>query len=276
MKKSIFLCVCMFMLNTMSAQTYTIISRNNQDTIKMYPNNLGKAIKSIIPGSNDDGPNYLLIKKELDGKESLLFVELTKEEKKILTTYETDLATPGKWTTQVYTLLDVYKQMKRENAIYLKGKIIGIDVEMHQRPLNFQDLIIIDGIEFASPVKLTVVEESIIQNELQKAQVEEKQAQAEQKRAQAEQKRAQDEQKRAQCEMFDKQKQKKSNVDPTANEYYIAYLISTKQFDENKDKEVIYELCNTNIIQKLAETNDNFVLKIAAKGHDARLDIYAK
>ena len=81
MKKYTLMAICLFAVFSMSAQTYTVISRNNIDTIKLYPSALGAAansLKSIIPGSATEAPQYRLIKKVDKGKESLIFVDFTK------------------------------------------------------------------------------------------------------------------------------------------------------------------------------------------------------
>jgi len=256
MNRIILIFVSFFTVLTMSAQTYTIISRNNQDTVKLFPNALGRAIKNIIPGKDDQLHN-LLIKKVQNGKESLLFVELSQDEKKIITSYETDLVTPGKWGIKIYTLADVYAQLKRVNAILMQGNIIGINLYMHQRPDNFQDLLVIDDYEFPSPIKIVVLDEA------QKA--------AERQKIQAERQKNESEQ---QWQHTSTQASTQQTEDP--NDYYIAYLISSKRFNEAQDKTLLKELCPAGNYLKLAERFDTLVLKASGKGHDPRLEQYAK
>lgn len=248
MKTKLFsLLFAIMIVNGLSAQTYTLISRNNEDTIKLFSNVLGKAIKNIIPGSKEEGPHNFLIKKEFKGKESLLFVEFSQDEKKILTSYETDLETPGKWDTKIYTLYDIYTQLKRENAIFLHGEIIGLKVEFHQRPANFQDRLSIDGYEFPSPIKIVVLDET-------RKLAEEKSQSA------------------SSSELFVIEEQR----NPTADEYYVAYLICTKRFNDLEDKELLSELCDNKIVLELSKKYDSLVLKSFSKGHDDRLEKYAK
>ena len=63
----------------LSSQTYTIISRNNQDSILLFPNNAGAALKSLassLPGAQKESePLKFLVKKVENGKESLIFID---------------------------------------------------------------------------------------------------------------------------------------------------------------------------------------------------------
>jgi len=137
----------------MSAQTYTVLSRDN-DSIRLQPNKLGDAIKSAIPGQGNDS-HYWLIQKEDKQQKTYVFVELVHLVDRILVAYETDA--PGKWNTTTYGVADLYNALKRESTIYLSGQILGLRVEMFQRPDNFKDIIRIDGIEFPSPIKLNLL-----------------------------------------------------------------------------------------------------------------------
>ena len=44
------------------------------------------------------------------------------------------------------------------NDIYLKGSLLGMSVEIFQRPLDFQDIVNVDGYEFPLPFKIAVYE----------------------------------------------------------------------------------------------------------------------
>ena len=137
----------------MSAQTYTVLSRDN-DSIRLQPNKLGDAIKSAIPGQGSES-HYWLIQKEDKQQMTYVFVELVHLVDRILVAYETE--TPGKWKTTTYGVADLYNAIKRESTIYLSGQVLGLKVEMFQRPDNFKDIISIDGIEFPSPIKLNLL-----------------------------------------------------------------------------------------------------------------------
>ena len=166
MKKKILLLVLLVFARTnLWAQSYTIISRNNIDTIKMVPNALRNgmnAAKSIIPGSSTEAPQYRLIKKVQDGKESLIFVDFVKLADKILVAYETDMVLPGEWNVTTISFEDLYNAVVRNNAISLSGSILGMKVEMYQRPpALFEDMVNIDGVEFALPIKLAAYESEL-------------------------------------------------------------------------------------------------------------------
>lgn len=244
MKKIISLLLCSVVALSMSAQTYTIVSRNNQDTIKLFSNSVGKAIKNLIPGAKEDEAHNFLIKKVQGGKESLLFVEFSQDEKKILTSYETDLETPGKWQTKIYTLYDIYSQLKRENAIFLSGEIIGIHVDMYQRPANFQDIIVLDGVEFPSPVKFTVLDG--VKN-------------------QVDQPKQDDEQRQILKELAAKDE----------NKAYIAYLIKVELLDLRYKEEVEGTYNMNEVMQLVESTSDKDLLKMS-KTHSEQLNKYRK
>ena len=116
MKKLFLSLVVCLMALTMSAQSYTIISRSN-DTIRLFPNKLGDAVKSIIPGKTDEESHYRLIEKDVDGKKSLIFVEFTQVLDKIFVTYETDLVNNGKWIIATFSYIDIFNSVKRDIAV---------------------------------------------------------------------------------------------------------------------------------------------------------------
>ena len=78
-KITILLSFVTLMTVNLNSQTYTIISRNNQDSILLFPNNAGAALKSFassLPGAKKESePLKFLIKKVENGKESLIFVD---------------------------------------------------------------------------------------------------------------------------------------------------------------------------------------------------------
>ena len=165
MKKLSILLFVAIVTSSLYAQTYTIVSRSN-DTIKMFRNALGdgaSALKSMLPGSKSEAPQYRLIKKSHQGKESLIFVDFTKISDKILVAYETDMVTPGEWQVTTISYSDLYNAVTRRDAIYLNGEILGMKVEMFQRPSLYDDRAIIDGIEFSLPVKLAIYESELAQ-----------------------------------------------------------------------------------------------------------------
>ena len=133
--KVLLIALLLFSCANLGAQSYTIISRNNIDTIKMVPNALRNgmnAAKSIIPGISSEAPQYRLIKKVQDGKESLIFVDFVKLADKILVAYETDMVTPGEWNVMTISIEDLYNAVVRNDAISLSGSILGMKVEMYQ------------------------------------------------------------------------------------------------------------------------------------------------
>lgn len=64
---------------------------------------------------------------------------------------------------KTYSFDDVYNSVRRENAILLKGELLGMKIEIYQRPLNFKDIVSIDGFEFPSPIKINLYETNIAQ-----------------------------------------------------------------------------------------------------------------
>jgi len=273
--KIISLLFAIMIVNGLSAQTYTVISRNNVDTIKLYPNILGEAIKTVtnmLPGAKDVS-YYCLIKKEYNGQESLLFVELSLDEKKILTAYETDLITAGKWQTKIYTLYDIYTHLKRENAIYLHGNIIGLEIEIHQRPANFQDRIIIDGIEFPAPIKMVALDETrklVAEKEAQRLEKERIDAEkvAEKEAQRLEKERIEAEKAAA---MNEKIKEQENAIKKLAakeeNKAYIAYLLKTSQTDMAHSAEIAKYFVNEEIMA-LINNKSAEELKVMSANHD--------
>ena len=163
MRKAIYIISFMLISVLEHAQTYTIISRSN-DTIRLQSNKLGEVLKSVAPGkANDLDENYRLIEKIENGKKSLLFIEFTQVLDKVFVSYETDMIHAGDWMVKTYSFSDIFNSIKRVNAIYLKGELLGMNIEIFQRPDNFKDIINIDGIEFPSPIKVLAFETKITQ-----------------------------------------------------------------------------------------------------------------
>lgn len=234
--------------SSLYAQTYTIISRSN-DTIKMLPSALGtsaSALKSVIPGSKSEAPQYRLIQKTFQGKKSLIFVDFTKILDKILVAYETDLVTPGEWQVTTISYSDLYNAVTRKDAIYLSGEILGMKVEMFQRPpIQWEDIVSIDGIEFPLPLKLATYESELAQK-VGKARKEESDRQI--------------------------------LIELAArgeNKAYIAYLIKVELLNAKYKKE-IEEIYNMDEIMRLVKnTSDKELLKMS-KGHSEQLNRYRK
>ncbi|MCQ2323555.1 MAG: hypothetical protein MJZ53_01710 [Paludibacteraceae bacterium] len=223
----------------MDAQTYQIIARSN-DSIHLYPNVIGSAIKSVIPNGKAETPNYRMIKKTLDTKESILFVEFINVVDKFLVTYETDLETPGKFTTRVHSLTNVFKSIHRVNAIYLEGEYLGMGIQVYQRPLNFKDVIIIDGINLQLPIKIIEIDAAvqlIMQNE---------------------------EQKRKEAAAVNVTQEMIDDANDYLCEYYIAYLVHNKSFNQNYATEVRekfdQEKMNT-LIQTLTKEQLKYIIR---------------
>lgn len=260
MRKLTMFFVAVMMTCGLYAQTYTIISRSN-DTIKMVPNGLGasaSALKSIIPGSKAEVPQYRLIKKVHNGKESLIFVDFTKILDKILVAYETDLVTPGEWQVSTITYADLYNAVTRKDAIYLSGRILGMKVEMFQRPSMYEDIVNIDGIEFPLPLKLAAYESELAQK-AQKA-AEKEQARIEKELAYAE-KLGMDE------------KQITELAQKEENKAYIALLIKTQTLDGMYSTE-IRKYFPFEEIQKMVQSCTSEKLEKLSKNHSKYFEKY--
>jgi len=262
MKKIISLCMSVFMAVAISAQTYTIISRSN-DTIKMVPNALGasaSALKSIIPGSKAEVPQYRLIQKVHNGKESLIFVDFTKILDKILVAYETDLVTPGEWQVSTITYADLYNAVTRKDAIYLSGSILGMKVEMFQRPSMYEDIVNIDGIEFPLPLKLVTYESEL--------------AQKAQKAAERELQRKEKELAYAEKSGLD-EKQIAELAQKEENKAYIALLIKTQTLDGMYSTDIT-KYFPFEEIQNLVQSYTAEKLEELSKSHNKYFEMYAK
>ena len=249
MKKSIFIFAVLFAATFVNAQTYTIVSRSN-DTIRLQSNKLGEAMKSIVPGKNTGmEDNYRLIEKNDNGKKSLLFVEFAQILEKIFVTYETDLLHAGDWTVRAYGFVDIFNSVKRENAILLKGNLLGMPIEIYQRPDNFKDIINIDGIEFPSPIKVQAFETKIMQEEKNKD-----------------------------LDVFRLRLTEEDikNAKGKANECFIAYLLVSGKFDQSVDRTLMNDICNRDETMAFKAKYNEAQLNFLSKGYDSRLSKYAK
>lgn len=274
MKKLTMLLAAAIMACGLYAQTYTVVSRNNPDTIKMYLNALGSsasALKSMIPGSKPETPQYRLIKKTYQGKESLIFVDFTKILDKILVAYETDMVTPGEWQVTTISYSDLYNAVKRENAIYLSGEILGMKVEMFQcPPVIWEDIVRIDGIEFPLPLKLAAYESELAQK-AQKAAEKELQKQ-EKERIEAEKAAAMSEKEKEQAkkkaeEMEAQEKAIRELAKKEENKAYIALLLKTSQTNTANSAEITKYFVNEEIMG-LVNNKSVEELKAMSASHD--------
>ncbi len=253
MRKSIFTIAAIYIAIFANAQSYTILSRSN-DTIRLHTNKLGDAIKSIAPGKNSElGENHRLIEKVDKGKKSLLFIEFTQILDKIFISYETDLVHAGDWTVQAYSFSDLFNAIKRENAILLKGQLLGMNIEIYQRPDNFKDIINIDGIEFPSPIKVQLFESKIAQE-------------------------IQNQKNEINIELFKLglTEDDVNNTSKKKNECYIAYLLSTGRFNSYVDRTLMNDLCNKDEAKALLNKYNEAQLNYLSKGYDNRLKKYEK
>lgn len=258
MKKLSFLLFVAIVTSSLHAQTYKIISRSN-DTIKMIPSALGSgasALKSIVPGSKSEAPQYRLIRKTFQGGESLIFVDFTKILDKILVAYETDLVTPGEWHVTTISYYDLYNAVTRRDAIYLSGEILGMKVEMFQRPpILWEDIVNIDGVEFPLPLKLDTYESELAQ----KAQKE-----AEKELQRLEKKGGFDEQIISELATKDE------------NKAYVALLLKTQVFQISYSSDM-KRYFNSAELQDLMQSFTVEQLEEKAKGHSKyfeRYDVY--
>ena len=260
MKKISFLLFAIIIAGGLSAQTYSIVSRNN-DTIKMFPNSLGSGLKSIIPGGSNEAPQYRLIKKVDQGKESLIFVDFTRVLDKIMVAYETDLVTPGEWHVTTISYSDLYNAVVRKDAIYLSGSILGMKVEMFQRPSMYDDLVNIDGIEFSLPLKLAVYESDL-------AQKAEKEKEKELQRIEREKKEKEKEQKAGYDEATIMELAAKDE-----NKAYVALLVKTQSYERSYMSD-IKKYFSYNELLELIQSLTVEQLEEKAKGHSKYFEKY--
>ena len=253
MKKFTFILAALFAATLVSyAQTYKIISRSN-DTIRLQSNKLGDAMKSIVPGRAELDDNYRLIEKEENGKRSLLFVEFTQVLDKVFVTYETDLIHAGDWIIRAYSFNDIFNSVKRKDAILLKGELLGMNIEIYQRPDNFKDIISIDGIEFPSPIKVLAFETKIAQEIQSKKQ-----------------------EKYGDLMKLGLTEEDVVNTTGKANECYIAYLLISGNFNTSVDRTLMNDLCDKDEAMSLKAKYNEAQLNYLSKGYDNRLKKYAK
>lgn len=167
------------------------------------------------------------------------------------------MITPGEWTMTTISFSDLYNAVTRRDAIYLSGEILGMKVEMFQRPpVIWEDLVRIDGIEFPLPLKLATYESDLAQK-AQKAAEKELQQKEKEKKEEA-------------------NKQNMTELATTSeNKAYIAYLIKVELLDSMYEKE-IEEIFNMDeIMQLVRNASDKELLKMS-KSHSEQLNKYRK
>ena len=247
MKNAVILALLAIVATSVQAQTYTVISRSN-DTILLHPNKLGDALKSALPGGGAV-ENYRLIEKVDGDKKSLLFVDFMQVLDKVFVTYETDLVHAGEWQVETYSFDNIYYAVKRENAILLTGQLLGMDIEIYQRPEPYKDVINIDGIEFDSPIKLQLYE-SKLALDIQK--------------------------KSGELSRLGLTDEDVAQMEAKANECYIALLIKNGNFNISVDRTVLHELVDKDTEEKIQTKYNRDQLLFLSRGHDTRLNKYAK
>lgn len=253
MQKFIITLVTFFVAMQLGAATYTILSQNN-DTIRLYSNELGESLKSLIPKADSESKEkYRLIEKNDEGKSSLIFVEFTHVLDKMFICYETDLINAGVWNVKAYSFDDVYNSVRRENAILLKGELLGMKIELYQRPLNFKDIVSIDGFEFPSPIKINLYETNIAQG-LRNQKME----------------------RNKELNQLALTEDDITETRDKVNECFIAYLLVSEKFNSSEDKTLIKGLCNNEVVMSLTKKYNESQLKYLSNGHDAQLKVYEK
>jgi hypothetical protein len=253
MQKIIITLVTFFVAMQLGAATYTILSQNN-DTIRLYSNELGESLKSLITKA-DAEPNerYRLIEKNDEGKTSLIFVEITHVLDKMFVCYETDLINAGLWNVKAYGFDDVYNSVRRENAILLKGELVGMKIEIYQRPLNFKDIVNIDGFEFPSPIKISLYESNIAQG-LRNQKME----------------------RNKELNLLGLTDDDIAETKDKVNECYIANLLVSGKFNSSEDKTLIKGLCNNEVVMSLTKKYNESQLKYLSNGYNTQLKLYEK
>ena len=253
MQKIIITLVTFFVAMQLGAATYTIVSQNN-DTIRLYSNELGESLKSLITKADlERKDKYRLIEKNDEGKSSLIFVEFTHVLDKMFICYETDLINAGLWNVKAYSFDDVYNSVRRENAILLKGELLGMKIEIYQRPLNFKDIVSIDGFEFPSPIKINLYETNIAQG-LRSQKIE----------------------RNKELNQLGLTEYDITETRDKVNECFIAYLLVSGKFNSAEDKTIIKGLCNNEVVMSLTKKYNDAQLKFLSNGYDTQLKRYEK
>ena len=257
-KITILLSFVTLMTVNLNSQTYTIISRNNQDSILLFPNNAGAALKSFassLPGAKKESePLKFLIKKVENGKESLIFVDFVNTLDKYFVIYETDMTTPVKWLYKLYGFKDIYTSLTRKNAIYLEGSLLGIPFEIHQRPEVYSDMICIDNTTvIACPIKINLLEKMIAEEDTQHAQTEQERLPKLLEIGIPE----------------DVARDAIANPDP----YYLAYLLKNSNFN-SKYRDDLRSRADGNKINQLLKTYTVEQLEEMGRGYNKELKKY--
>ena len=157
------------------------------------------------------------------------------------------MITPGEWQTTTISYEDLYNSVVRENAIYLKGEILGMQVEMFQRPSIYEDMVKIDGIEFPLPLKLAVYE-SELAKKLEKA-------------------------KEKELQRMEQENTIRELAEKDENKAYIALLLKTQLLDTSYKSEIIRYFPNDEI-QQLINTCSIEELEKKSKNHDKYFNKY--
>lgn len=247
MRNVVILVLLALVATSIQAQTYTVVSRSN-DTILLHPNKLGEALKSAIPGGGAT-ENYRLIEKVDGGKKSLLFVDFVQLVDKIFVTYETDLVHAGEWQMTTYSFDSIFNAVQRENAILLKGELLGMNIVIYQRPNLYKDVINIDGIAFDLPIKVQAFEAKLAQDSQKKS---------------------------GELGRLGLTEEDVAQMEGKANECYIALLIKNGNFNHSVDKTVLYDLIDRDAEASIRAKYDKDQLLFLSRGHDTRLNKYAK
>lgn len=250
MKQFLSLFILLLITTCAQAQTYKVISRSN-DTIRLHPNKVGDALKSVIPGSQPITGHYRLIEKIEDGKESLLFVDFTQTLDKVFVTYETDMIHAGVWKVSTYNFEDLIGATERVNAILLKGELFGMIIEVYQRPDMYKDVINIDGIEMDLPVKVQLIEPNLNSRSLIKMTERERE-----------------------LSRFNLTEEDTAAMADKANECYVAYLLISRHFNNYVDRALLNELCSFDEATNLRTKYNELQLKYLSRGYDTRLNKY--
>jgi hypothetical protein len=149
---------------------------------------------------------------------------------------------------------DLYKSVVRKNAIYLEGTVLGMKVELFQRPSQFEDIANIDGVEFALPMKLAIYENELIQKA-------EKEKEKEMQKMEKDMKEGFDE--HIVADLAAKE----------VNKAYIALLLKTQKLERSYSSDV-KKYFNYSELQNLMNTLTIEQLEEKSKGHSKYFEKY--
>lgn len=217
-----------------------MLSRDNA-VILLESNKAGAALKNLLPGQGASTPSdslqseYRLLLKTENGKQSYVFVQFFSLLDKCIVTYETPVEQQI-WKERVYSFNDIFATLKSKNSILREGVFLGMNLQLHERPLIFSDILFIDGYKIVSPVKISVLEDQIAKIEQEKAANEH------------------------QLE-YDR--------------YYVAYLLKSGQFDPNYKNEVFGKYGEKELQQLFTEYSSEELEKKSI-GHSSAVTRYKK